>query len=341
MEDDERRRLVVALADTATRAQGELRLHMTLTGLERALAERDLRVVAVPELETPLLVRGPLPPERMAIVGARATDAYGLALARQVARDAVALGFGVVSGGAEGCDRAAHEAALACGGRTVVVLPCGHDHPYPRASRAFFDQVVASGGAVVSGVWPTVRPTRWGFLWRNRLVAGLARALVVVRACRDSGSLSAARAARELGRRVGAVPGAVGEVLSDGCHFLLEEGARPIVSPRALADLLEVSHRTVRAGPVWPLRSVGQPDPWPHLARDARTSVTPAPARSSLGAAEIAVLEHIRREPGLDLDAIGVHTRRPIAELAPILLSLELDGWITRQPGGRFAPSGA
>jgi len=290
--------------------------------LEAALAGRDLSLhhLAV----GPLIVRGRLPDAMVAVVGARASDAYGLAVARRLAHELALRGIAVVSGGAEGCDHAAHVGALDAGGRTVVVLPSGHDHAYPHAHAGLYDRIVANDGAVVSPWWPTTPVAKHRFLARNRVIAGLARGVIVARAHVRSGSLSTARAAKSLGRLVAAVPGAVGEALSEGCHLLLDEGAVPMVGPRSMDRWLgrEASNRR------WPVLARGQPAPW---ADDAAP-----PRRSTLDAGSESILIAVHAEPGLDLDAIAVRTGTPIAALAAMVLGLEIEGVLERWPGGRY-----
>jgi DNA processing protein len=289
------------------------------------LAELERRALTVHEGS--LLVRGALPPTMVAVVGARASDPYGLALARRIAMELAARGIAVVSGGAEGCDHAAHLGALDAGGKTVVVLPGGHDHPYPRCHLPLFERVVAQGGAIVSACWPTIPIARYRFLARNRVIAELARGVIVARAHARSGSLSTARAAGALGRPVAAVPGAVGEALSAGCHLLLEEGAVPMVGPRSLDRWLgrKTSTRS------WPVLARGQPAPW---SEGGEGTEGPPPASRDAAAAHI--LNMVRREPGLDLDAMAVRTGTPIAALAAIVLGLEIEGVLERWPGGRY-----
>jgi len=307
--------LVLDLAHAAG-ATGDL---MTL---DAALVRRGLQLHQ--RSVGPLLVRGTLPEAMVAVVGARACDPYGLAIARRIAFELVARDLAVVSGGAEGCDHAAHVGALDAGGRTVVVLPAGHDHFYPRGHEALYARIVAEGGAIVSAYWPTTPIAKHRFLARNRVIAGLARAVVVARAHARSGSLSTARAAKSLGRPVAAVPGAIGEALSEGCHLLLDEGAVPMVGPRSMDRWLgrEASNRR------WPVLARGQPAPWSDDAQAPRTNVRDAGATT--------ILKAVRAEPGLDLDAIAVRTGTPIAALAVIVLGLEIEGVLERWPGGRY-----
>jgi len=173
----------------------------------------------------PLFVRGrwPLPPG-VALVGSRAASPYGLAIAERLAGDLARLGLVVVSGFAHGIDAAAHRGALAAGGATLAVLPGGLDHIVPRAHEPLAREV-AGRGALVSERPPGAAPYKSSFLERNRLIAALARAVVVVEAGIPSGALSTAGHARRLGRPLLTVPGDVDRVTSRGCHALLRTGA--------------------------------------------------------------------------------------------------------------------
>ncbi len=306
---------------------------------EAELDRRGLVAVGVPGSRSALAMRGTLPPHRVAVVGARASDPYGLALARQLGRDLALAGFAVVSGGAEGCDHEAHEGALEAGGETVVVLPAGHDHPYPERHVDLFDRA-SRKGAVVSPFWPTTTIARPRFLSRNTVIAELACAVVVVRARARSGSLSTARAAKALGRPVAAVPGAIGEALSEGCHHLFDDGAVPITSRQGLERWLRrVTGSEVRAmRGRWPTRATGQPAPWPVIVTPFDEGVVERNyALDPAAEAELTmVLERIRAEPGLDLDAMAVRSGLPIGSLVERLLDLELRGLLERMPGGRY-----
>jgi DNA processing protein len=275
-----------------------------------------------------LIVEGRLPVvPGVAVVGARATDPYGTALARATAEAVVALGRAVVSGGAEGCDRAAHEATLEAGGATIVVLGSGHDHPYPTHHADLFRRVVEGGGAVVSPFWPECRPARHRFLTRNRVIARMAAATVVVRAREVSGALSTAREALRVGHPVLAVPGSVGSALSAGPHRLLAEGARVLGSPDDLA-------RALGLGPlpaaIWPSDERGDPSPW----RAGWPSLVEA---AELSPAAIKVWEALENDGPLDLEGVVGQTGLPAAEVVANLLLLELAGQIEPIPGQRYA----
>ena len=159
-----------------------------------------------------------------ALVGTRAASAYGEHVAADLASGLVGRDVAVVAGGAYGIDGAAHRAALACDGITVAVLAGGLDIPYPAGHSALLHRV-AQHGLLFTEYPPGVRPARHRFLTRNRLVAAVAGAAVVVEAGLRSGAANTAAWARALGRVVGAVPGPVTSSASAGCHLLLRNGA--------------------------------------------------------------------------------------------------------------------
>ena len=185
-----------------------------------------------------LFVRGAAPfdvltREAVAIVGARACSGYGASVARSLAREVAAAGLVVVSGLARGIDSEAHRGALEAGGTTVAVLGCGIDRDYP-AAHADLARRIADTGLIVSEYAPGVEPAPWRFPARNRIVAGLCAATVVVEARERSGALITADLALEEGREVFAVPGEITSPLSAGTNGLLKLGAAPLTS---VADL--------------------------------------------------------------------------------------------------------
>jgi len=172
----------------------------------------------------------------VAIVGARACSAYGRSVARSLARDLAAAGLVVVSGMARGIDGEAHRGALEAGGMTLAVLGCGIDRDYP-AAHAELARRICERGLVVSEYEAGVEPAPWRFPARNRIIAGLCRATVVVEARERSGALITADFALEEGRDVLAVPGEITSSLSAGTNALLKLGAAPVT---CAADVLEL-----------------------------------------------------------------------------------------------------
>lgn len=186
-----------------------------------------------------LFLRGEAEPDLLArpavaVVGARACSGYGASVARSLARELAAAGLVVVSGLARGIDAEAHRGALEADGVTVAVLGCGIDRDYP-AAHAELARRVAGAGLIVSEYALGVEPAPWRFPARNRIVAGLCAATVVVEARERSGALITADLALEEGREVFTVPGEITSALSAGTNDLLKLGASPLTSA---ADVL-------------------------------------------------------------------------------------------------------
>lgn len=183
----------------------------------------------LPDPPPVLFARGaalPAVSRAVAIVGARAASPYGAETATRLAVDLARLGFTVVSGLARGVDAAAHRGALEARGPTVAVLPSGLDQVTPSHHRELAERIVASGGVLVTELAAGGPRFRGEFVRRNRLIAGLCAATVVVEAAEGSGALTTARFAESLGRAVLAVPGDVDRPTSEGSHALLRRGAK-------------------------------------------------------------------------------------------------------------------
>lgn len=241
----------------------------------------------------------------VAVVGARRCSPYGREVAESVGRALGGAGVSVVSGAALGVDAAAHRGALAVGGPTVAVLGSGIDVEHPRSNAALIRRI-AETGVVLSEYPPGVPPERRRFPARNRIVAALARAVVVVEGAPGSGSLLTAGFAAELGREVLAVPGPVTSPLSAAPHELIRDGAGLVRGP---ADVLEAIG--ARPGPG---RSE---DPAAGLSED-----------------EAGVLGAVVGT-GSTLDAVADRSGVPAGRALGVLASLELRG-LVRAVGGRY-----
>ena len=214
---------------------------MTIRAVRRREAGYPALLRQIPDPPARLWIRGDadlalLERPALAIVGARACSGYGRSVARLLATEAAAAGAVVVSGMARGIDGEAHRGALAGAGTTVAVLGCGVDRDYPAVHAELARAIVAGGGLVVSEYEPGVEPAPWRFPARNRIIAGLARATVVVEARERSGALITADFALEDGREVLAIPGEITSSLSKGTNALLRQGATPAT---CAADVLE------------------------------------------------------------------------------------------------------
>jgi DNA processing protein len=175
---------------------------------------------------------------QIAIVGSRAPSRAGQRQTYDIAGELVRGGFTVTSGLALGIDAAAHRGALDKGGATIAVMGTGLNQVYPPSNKKLADEIVESGGALITEFPPGTPPRRENFPRRNRIVSGLTSAVVVVEAKARSGSLITARLAAEQGRTVCAIPGGINDPLKAGCHHLIREGA---VLVRDAADIAEAA----------------------------------------------------------------------------------------------------
>jgi len=193
----------------------------------------------IPNPPRKIFVLGKLPDDRepkIAVVGTRKFTSQGKLLAKEIARKLVEKGFVIVSGLAMGIDTAAHEGALAGGGKTIAVLACGLDNIYPHQNENLAKKIVETRGAIISE-YPTATPAFPNqFLERNRIVSGLSVATIVIEAPKESGALVTARLAAEQGREVFVFPGAVNNPNYCGSHKLIRDGARLVAS---MEDILE------------------------------------------------------------------------------------------------------
>jgi DNA processing protein len=175
----------------------------------------------------------------VAVVGARSCSSYGAQVARMLGRELAVAGLVVVSGLARGIDGEAHRGTLEAGGVTVAVLGCGIDRDYP-ASNAQLSRRIEESGLVVSEYREGVEPAPWRFPARNRIIAGLSEAVVVVEARERSGALITADFALDEGREVFAVPGEITSSLSTGTNALLKLGAAPLTAADDVLDVLGI-----------------------------------------------------------------------------------------------------
>ena len=192
-----------------------------------------------------LLVRGEFPiavdEYAIAVVGSRVLTNYGRQATHEIARDLAAAGISIISGLALGADATAHEAALEVGGRTVAVLGNGIDTIYPPRNKNLGERILEKGGAIISEFPIGTSPNTYNFPLRNRIIAGLARGVVVSEGREKSGSLITASLANEFGREVFAVPGSIFSENSVGpIRLIQKDGAHPIISANDVIDSLEL-----------------------------------------------------------------------------------------------------
>ena len=243
------------------------------------------------------------------IVGTRNPTEYGKRWTRQITNALVKHGFGIVSGMAAGIDTAAHRSCLEAGGRTIAVLGTGVDTAYPYSNRQLYQQIIERG-LIVSEYAAQTKPERGNFPARNRIIAGLCRAVLIMEAPSRSGALITARFANDFNRDVYVLPGSLDNPQALGCLELLNRGAQVILSPEQLLEMLGTM---------------------PQLDRpQVKTKEIP-----ELTAQLQAIYQVINYEP-ISLDAIVSHTGLDTGQTLASLSQLELMGLVSQLPGMQY-----
>ena len=315
-----------ALADEARLLGGLAKKKMALVLREDAQYPPLLRQIAHPPHllyvygETDLTDRFPV-----AVVGTRRASAYGLTHTREIAAELAQTGVCVVSGLALGIDAAAHTGALDGGGRTVAVLGSALDKPYPQENEPLMRRILESGGSVVSEYAPGTPPSRYSFLQRNRIIAGMCLGTLVTEGPRRSGALNTATRTLENGREVFALPGNVDSSGAQLPNMLISEGARLVTGA---ADILSAL--------------VIEPKDAPKAAQ-AAVAPMEAPAEKKphipggLDETQRAICAALLAGES-DFDALCAVSGLESDELGALLIEMEMDGLVTPLAGTRYAP---
>ena len=315
-----------ALADEARLLGGLAKKKMALVLREDAQYPPLLRQIAHPPHllyvygETDLTDRFPV-----AVVGTRRASAYGLTHTREIAAELAQTGVCVVSGLALGIDAAAHTGALDGGGRTVAVLGSALDKPYPQENEPLMRRILESGGSVVSEYAPGTPPSRYSFLQRNRIIAGMCLGTLVTEGPRRSGALNTATRTLENGREVFALPGNVDSPGAQLPNMLISEGARLVTGA---ADILSAL--------------VIEPKDAPKAAQ-AAVAPMEAPAEKKphipggLDEPQRAICAALLAGEA-DFDALCAVSGLESDELGALLIEMEMDGLVTPLAGTRYAP---
>ncbi|MBI5059598.1 DNA-protecting protein DprA [candidate division KSB1 bacterium] len=261
-----------------------------------------------------LFIRGSFPAtaKRLAVVGTRSASAYGSRVTRDLILGMRGSGFHIVSGLASGIDGFAHGAAIEAGLPTEAVFGCGIDIIYPSTHVELSEQVVAAGGALLSEYAPGKQPERTTFPQRNRIIAGLSLATLVVEAGDTSGALITANLAVDYNREVMAVPGAINNPKSRGCHRLIKDGAALVEKAEDILQLLDSRLNSRQY----------------QVAQQELNLDLPASERDLLTALHVSEATHI--------DVLSDKLSLPVGETLGRLLMLELKGIVKQLPGKYF-----
>jgi DNA processing protein len=247
----------------------------------------------------------------LAVVGSRHLTHYGRQATERIVTECAAAGITIVSGFMYGGDEAAHAAAVRCGGRTIAVMPCGIDRIHPESQKKLYQEILDGPngypGLIISEYESDLQPQNWMYVQRDRIVAGLSKAVLVTEAALDSGSLITAGYAKKYNRKVFAIPGPITSEVSKGTNKLIKEGAEPISEAKQILDFFKV----LPLGSPKPLAKVASKDPL-----------------------EQKIIEQLKREP-MKADELARLFATPVAQLGTTLSLMQLKGFINLE-GGKY-----
>jgi len=252
----------------------------------------------------------------LAVVGSRHLTIYGKQVTEKLVTEIAASGITIVSGFMYGGDTAAHGAAVKAGGRTIAVMPCGIDLIHPEYQQELYAEILNNKGLIISEYKEKMQPSNWTYPRRNRIVAGLCQAILVVEAGLKSGSLITANFAKKFGRKIFAVPGPITSEVSQGTAQLLKEGADLAVSAKDILDFYKIKSQILN------LKS--------QTSSNDQNSDT-------ADSVERRIMERLRREP-LDIDTLSRAFSVTTASLGVTLSLMQLRGLIY-QDGPKYYPS--
>jgi len=245
----------------------------------------------------------------LAVVGSRHLTSYGRKITEQLVTEIAAAGVTIVSGFMYGGDEAAHKATVEVGGRTIAVMPCGIDIIHPEYQEELYKEILENKGLIISELEGNFPPANWTYPKRNRIVAGLSKAVLIVEAGLNSGSLITAEYAKKFGRKIFTVPGPITSEVSKGTAQLIKEGASVVTSAKDILDFYKIT--------------------------PGRKSVDPRLQRSGerfKDDIEKMVVEQLRREP-LEIDVLARNLGISTAKIGATLSLMQLKGFINQESG--------
>lgn len=245
----------------------------------------------------------------LAVVGSRHLTSYGRRATEQIVSEIAAAGITIVSGFMYGGDEAAHSACVKVGGRTIAVMPCGIDLIHPATQKELYQKILDNNGLIISEYEGVVQPQTFTYIQRDRIVAGLSKAVLVTEAALNSGSLITAGYATKYGRKIFALPGQITSEVSKGTLKLIKEGAEPVSEA---SDILSFYKVLVSQKP-------------------ARYNAAALGGKKS-DTLEERILEHLRHEP-MEADSLARALSVSVAQLGTALSLMQLKGFINLDNG--------
>ena len=240
----------------------------------------------------------------LAVVGSRHLTSYGKKITEQLVTEIAAAGITIVSGFMYGGDEAAHSATVRIGGKTIAVMPCGIDLVHPEYQEKLYNEILEKKGLIISELEGKFQPALWTYPRRNRIVAGLSKAILVVEAGLNSGSLITAKYAKKYGRKIFAVPGQITSDVSKGTIKLIKEGAEVVTEP---GDILKYYNFSL-----------------------AKLNLTKP--SSTLNKEEQKIIEQLKREP-MEADTIARALSVSVIKIGATLSLMQLKGFINQESG--------
>jgi len=250
----------------------------------------------------------------LAVVGSRHLTSYGRRATEQIVTQVAAAGITIVSGFMYGGDESAHSSAVKCGGRTIAVMPCGIDRIHPESQKKLYQEILDNNGLIISEYEGDAQPQTFTYLQRDRIVAGLSKAVFVTEAALSSGSLITASYAKKYGRKIFALPGQITSEVSRGTIKLIREGAEAVSEANDILSFYKVLVNPNKSSASAPLRGAS-----------AGKSAGPQTLESK-------ILDQLRRE-SMKADEMARMFAVPVAQLGTTLTIMQLKGQINNDSG--------
>jgi DNA processing protein len=245
----------------------------------------------------------------LAVVGSRHLTSYGRKITEQFVTEIASAGITIVSGFMYGGDEAAHNATVRAGGKTIAVMPCGIDIIHPHYQEELYNEILEKNGLIISELEGKFLPINWTYVKRNRIVAGLSKAILIVEAGLNSGSLLTAGYAKKYGRKIFAVPGQITSEVSKGTAKLIKEGAEIATDAKDILKYYNISF--------------------------AKPNLSKHPKHPVFGREEQKIIEQLKREP-MEVDMLARTLGVPAAKIGATLSLMQLKGFINQESGKYF-----